>query len=429
MGECNMVNILLYGLGQWFINRADVLRMKFNIVGVTDKNVQKKKVADLYKLPFYQIDEIAEVEFDYLFIALQNAGEVKSLLASSLKLGAARIIDGTLWWNEQKKSDVTICHYGKNNPGIKFLLIRRISDDVGLFSNFLVFMQYIRIALIKGYIPVIDMQNFPNAYLEDKKIGKENSWEYYFKQPFSQYSLSDVYKSHYVELCSTDIVPDFQYSYEKVLENAYIRHVYHYIYYKHMCITDSVIKEANDIKDKLFGKYQKDGKKVCGVLLRGTDYVKFKPYNHPVQPTIEQAIKNIHELITEWGIDYLYFSSEDKKILQAMQDEFGSIYLEYDCPRFVMDEKAVFTGKDSLAPYYHYERENDCYLKGKEYLLSMILMTYCDSFIAGNTSGTLGVLVMKESFEHEYIFDLGRYGINADSYIYTPSGEPIIIEK
>ena len=301
----------------------------------------------------------------------------------------------------------------------------RTNEQVGLFSNFLVFMQHIRIALVKGYIPVIDMKNYPNAYLEDTKLGKENSWEYYFKQPSSLYSLDEVYHSSFVELCRDEGVPDTQYAYDKVIKNLYIRHIYHDIYCNYMCVSDIILQETIHIRDKLFGKYQKNRKKICGVLLRGTDYLKFKPYGHPVQPNIEQAIKKIRQLINDWGIDYLYFSSEDNEILQKMKSEFGEMYLEYDCPRFTMRDDETYVDKLSLTPYHEFKRENDCYLKGKEYLISMLLMTYCDSFIAGNVSGTIGVLVMKEKFEHEYVFDLGNYGIDEDSYIYTPSGKPI----
>lgn len=54
----------------------------------------------------------------------------------------------------------------------------------------------IRYALDKGYIPVIDYQNYKNIYLTEDKFGKENSWEYYFDQP-SGYNIEDINKAYY----------------------------------------------------------------------------------------------------------------------------------------------------------------------------------------------------------------------------------------
>ena len=46
-------------------------------------------------------------------------------------------------------------------------------------------------AVKQGYIPVIDMQNGRNTYLEEGKVGRENAWEYYFEQPCG-YRLADI---------------------------------------------------------------------------------------------------------------------------------------------------------------------------------------------------------------------------------------------
>ncbi len=81
----------------------------------------------------------------------------------------------------------------QNAPGGKtYYIIRRADPMVGLFSNYIVFAGHIRFALANGLLPVIDMRNFPNAYLEPKLLGKENAWEYYFRQPFD-ISLEEAY--------------------------------------------------------------------------------------------------------------------------------------------------------------------------------------------------------------------------------------------
>ena len=47
-----------------------------------------------------------------------------------------------------------------------FFIVRYGLEKVGLFTAYVVYAGYIRYAINKGYIPVIDMQNYPNIYLE-----------------------------------------------------------------------------------------------------------------------------------------------------------------------------------------------------------------------------------------------------------------------
>ena len=54
-------------------------------------------------------------------------------------------------------------------------------------------------------------------------------------------------------------------------------------------------------------------------------------------------------------------------------------------------------------------QEKDKYQKGKEYLLSMMLLAGCDCLAAGNVGGTHGALLMSRGYEYCYIFDLGKY--------------------
>lgn len=92
-------------------------------------------------------------------------------------------------------------HYIKRGDPSKptYYIIRRKLTDVGLFSNFIVFAGHIRYALTKGWLPVVDMQNYPNAYLAPEKFGKENAWEYYFEQPL-RIGLEQAYNGENVIL-------------------------------------------------------------------------------------------------------------------------------------------------------------------------------------------------------------------------------------
>lgn len=67
--------------------------------------------------------------------------------------------------------------------------------------------------------------------------------------------------------------------------------------------------------------------------------------------------------------------------------------------------------KEQVPSATHSDRENDRYLRGKEYVTEIALLAKCTSFISAQTSGTLGVMMMADKFEHTYFFNLGRYGV------------------
>ena len=57
----------------------------------------------------------------------------------------------------------------------------------------------------------------------------------------------------------------------------------------------------------------------------------------------------------------------------------------------------------------HINRENDRYLSGKDYLIEILLLSMCNSFIAARGFGPVGVMLFAEHFENTFAFDLGRY--------------------
>lgn len=67
-------------------------------------------------------------------------------------------------------------------PG--YMVIGRNETAAGIFSDYLVFLGEIEFAVVRGYSPIIDLQNYPRFCTQDKdKYYKENSWEYFFEQP------------------------------------------------------------------------------------------------------------------------------------------------------------------------------------------------------------------------------------------------------
>ena len=57
--------------------------------------------------------------------------------------------------------------YGNNNPNKIFYVIRR-SPGAGLFSNLIYVINHLLIAEKHNFIPIIDMENYPTIYNENK---------------------------------------------------------------------------------------------------------------------------------------------------------------------------------------------------------------------------------------------------------------------
>ena len=61
----------------------------------------------------------------------------------------------------------------------KFAIIQRHCSPCGLFSFYLVSLGCIHKYLLEGFIPIIDIKNFPNV-INGYNISKPNHWEFFF---------------------------------------------------------------------------------------------------------------------------------------------------------------------------------------------------------------------------------------------------------
>ena len=242
------------------------------------------------------------------------------------------------------------------------------------------------------------MKHYPNSYLYDAEVGHVNSWEYYFTQPDSL-SLEEALSCRkYIIGKDTAL-----HSWPGIAASAFYNEDGKLDYWRKLC--KKHIHFTQPVLDDLERELQKfSGKRVLGVSVRGTDYVALRPHNHPVQPTTEQAISKTCEVMNSGNYDAVYLATEDKNILAQFQKAFGeqllspeADYLDYD-----------YDNPRLLCAYYE-GRKNDKYLRGLEYLVSMLMLTKCSGFITSITSGSTGVMCLSEGFDYLYVFDLGVY--------------------
>ena len=303
-------------------------------------------------------------------------------------------------YGERKKEKYWSEHFrrfGSENADKTFYIIRRRDCYCGLFSLFLTNLQRIDDALKAGYLPVVDLQNDFNIYLSEDKIGRENAWEYYFKQPVG-YCLQDIQNSRNV-MVGSGAVPamfpylDLDFLYGRTGELAYWRELVR----KYMVLSDEAAQRVEEAYHRLFAPADK----VLGVKCRGTDYANGKPKNHPIQPTPEQAVSKAEEIFRKQGCTKVFLATEDAAFYRVFSERFGD--------KLIANKTEYADYRGGSAGKEEYEREGGGYEAGMEYLITTMLLARCNCLCAGCVSATVGALLLTEGYEYTYLFDLGIY--------------------
>ncbi len=293
-------------------------------------------------------------------------------------------------WREKRRK------LGNENPDKIFYVIRRATCKVGLFSYVMTNMGLVKYALERGYIPVIDMQENGNTYLEADEVGKKNAWEFYFEQPCG-YGLTDIAESRNVIYSSGLITEGTVYPVRETIFAEDTGKEWRELFHCYLRPNREIRQEADLLFDSLF-----EGKKVLGVLCRGTDYLNNHPKNHPVQPEPQAVIEKAGQVMKEFECDYLYLATEDEDIYAQFRKTFGDRLKVTEARRY-QDTGTANINEVSC------QREGGRYLKGKEYLINMILLSKCSCLVAGAVGGTYGAYLMSEGYEYEFVYDLGVY--------------------
>ena len=278
---------------------------------------------------------------------------------------------------------------GKNYADKTFYIIRRDYRAVGLFSMYITNAGHIDYALKHGYIPVVDMCNYKNCYLEDDLIGQENAWEYYFKQP-SGFTIKEAYMGANIILSDIGI-PDYRPSDRMSYFNNRneINH-WRIIGKKYMKINEDIVAEAQRIYRKIT-----HGAKVLGVALRGTDYVRMKPHDHPVQPSVDQVMNDSKSMMDEKGCPYLYLSTEDCLIVEEFKKRFDDKCIVYN-------RQLVSYENGYIIRELNKQNKDSRRYNGRQYLISILLLAQTNVLLASRASSVVGVEMLSNGWEYSF---------------------------
>jgi hypothetical protein len=248
-----------------------------------------------------------------------------------------------------------------------------------------------------GYIPIIDLKSFPNAYNKGN-TSIMNPWEFFFIQPYN-YTLEEVklYAKNikYYKCTGKENRPREK----KIYYNKNSIFFWHNFEEKFMPLKKEIIEESNSIMKQLFG----NSTNILGVKVRGTDYISLKLKGHSIQPKIEKVILDVKMMDKKYKYDFIFFATEDEIIKKKFIPEFG-------------DKLRVLNPKVKIN--YNY---NNTYMINlneniygnieyiRNYVLNIIILSKCLDIITSKCTGATGIFILTNGFRNAKIYNLGEY--------------------
>ncbi len=281
---------------------------------------------------------------------------------------------------------------GQKNPFKRFLLIDPMFFINGLMTICNICSYIYAYAMANGFIPVLRLAHSKNNIYPDYE--NEDIWSKFFNQPYGDealewqesmnvYQFPEAYITHSVVWLMEQIVQC-----EKVdLVNTFY-------------INDDVKNEVDIVREKVLPVPEK----TIGVLIRGTDYTSTHLPGHTIMATPEQVMEKVEEMLSQKEYDYIFLSTEDSDVLEKMKHLCGDKLSYIDQRRFSIEPNTLLSEQKR-------ERKNEGWMRGKEYLVPMQLLSECGAFIAsGNCGGTSCVINTNgNQFKESYVFELGTY--------------------
>lgn len=275
----------------------------------------------------------------------------------------------------------------------KVMLIDKGIYEYGYFNAcFLENMVSLMIhALSKNCIPFVE--------LKDRGEGWTN-WATFFEQPFPDCTCKEP--DCVCDVTQGEFYPTFETPYDKIKLRLWCE-----AFSRLVRLNSATAAYVENEYDTLF--FGEDGQKyrMLGVICRGTDYVKLKPSGHPVQPTVEQVIEQAKVLMQKYRFDRIYLATEEMAIHEKFEKAFPGLIVVNKRQYY----DSIFNSCNMSYIYeVQFDRENDIYLKGLEYLSSLQLLSRCDALLGGNCGGACAAIYMNNmKYEYVELFKLGLY--------------------
>lgn len=286
----------------------------------------------------------------------------------------------------------------ETNESIYYVISCENMPMQGLFGYVGLILGMIRYALEHNMVPVIDMKNYPNTYLEDNEVGQINAWELFFRQ-VSKVTIDDLYKSHsYVVGNHMDIdwkeMPNIS-GYHK--KSSYF--LWSNMYARFVKLSEQAEKYCQEEFLQILG--EEKAEHTLGVLIRGTDIKTCK--GHSLQPSLEQVTDKIRSVMKkDKQFQYIYLATEERMNEEYLREQFPG--------KVLINKRTYYDNADYVKglSYVKMSGERDKYRRGMEYLSSMYILSKCGGLMSGQCGGGFAAFYMNGGkYRYDYFWELG----------------------
>lgn len=284
-----------------------------------------------------------------------------------------------------------------------YCIIRLYTVDGGLMCVFFRALEGISYSIQNGFIPIIDMQTKENVFLNKKERKNQNAWELFFEQPVkTEKTLDEIRKLPNKIIFDNPVGPG------DILELMSAPEIVKY--WRKLC--KEYIRYSAEVKNCIaqYKEMFQSEDRVLGVLARGTDYLNPAAnvaFGHPMQPDSKEVIANTKRLVKEQHCNKIFLATEDEKILQAMQAEFGD--------KLVCVEQKRYYGIQKKRLVHLADYAKDAVEMNRAYLTAIHYLSKCNCFFGGFVTGTTGAYLMSDGFEKFELWYKGKQGINDET--------------
>lgn len=307
---------------------------------------------------------------------------LKYILKNSYRQQIKNIVNTSEFHLEKKESDKA--------PNL--LLIQRINENVGTYSDYIVFLAYIEHAVRNNMLPVIDRMTIKNFFLSGKSM--DNTWEFFFEQPMG-ISLQEatqggynIYRAYTADINAISLInchEEMTIQYWRAFAKKYIR------------LNQETMSHVKAYEDKILA-----GKRVLGIALREGYKVCFNNThigrNHAFQMDADNMIPIAKEKMLEWNCDSVFLTCQADESVAKFRESFGDKLIIYERKRGIVDGKPAHSQRTQEE-----ERKNEL-----DYITEMNLLSKCCCLLCSQNSGTEAAFIMSDGFEHFECIDIGK---------------------
>ena len=301
---------------------------------------------------------------------------------------AGRHLYKFLFYNETRK------RFGNQNSDKTFYVIRLCPPATGFLANYNYVLGYMKYAFSKGWIPVVDMENYATLYQAEKPYnGTRNVWEYFFEQPYDpktnkRYSLKEVYNSKNVILAKAD--DQNMYCVNTDPETIHWQHEMSELIPFNQCMQKHV--------DEVYEKIIPLNVNVMGVPTRGSEQKK-RIIGHPIPLNVDELLPYIQSNLKKWGGQYIFVKAEEMATID---------YLKKNLPNVLYSDGIRTDHKNGQNIIAAFSDEEKKILSLRDYLTDIYILSRCESIMGTHNNGIATAIIWNGGkYSHVDVIDNG----------------------